>query len=242
MDGRTWRRGGLPGALAGVIGALALPGAALAGAPTWTPIETLTLPTDRANPPSVVTIDRSDGYRHPLRVTIRRPSGAPISDMFGEGLVPLKDGVAPSLAATNRLRSDYVFVSPKLDRLPGRRVLMLFGGPSPPTLALMIVGARDYETYAGGIFVMTEIVRRPGGVRLIGRRDLGRPLTRCRTTYAPYAVLVFVGAKDSSLDYSPALSRAYNRDHYVWAGPRARRDLAVDVCSARPRLVTGPAS
>jgi hypothetical protein len=233
------------GRWAAVIGALAV---SLSGAPgnadppSWRPIETLDLATDAAHPPSQLSIERSDAAPARLRVTIRRPSGETIPDMFGEGLVPLKDGVAAKLAATNRLRSDYAFAAPVLDRLPGRRVLLFFGGPDPPTMHLMIVGATSFETYGGGVFLLTKIVRAGRRTELIGRRVRATAISRCRSTYAPYAVLVFIGAKDSSLDYSPSSSRTYNRAHYVWAGPRAGHHALVDTCGARPRLVRGPST
>ncbi len=223
------------GLAAGAVGA-----PCRADTPEWRPIETMSLPTDAVGPPSSLTIERSDGPEARVRVTFRRPSGESLPDFFGAGLVPLREGMAADLMASDRLRSDYVFSSSKLDRAPGKRVLILFGGPDPPTMHLMIVGPTTFETYGGGVFFLTRVVHAGPRVELIGRRAPARPAGRCRATYAPYAVLAFEEAKDSSLDYSPGLSRAYNRAHYVWAGPRPRRDLVVDTCG-RPRLVRAPA-
>lgn len=230
-------------AIAALAGALAVSPARSAETQAWRPVETMALAIDKASPPSTVTIERSGDARRRLRVVVTRPSGERLTEMFGEGLVPAADGVATDLLATNGLRSDYVFDAPALDQLPGRRVLLFFGGPDPPTMHLMIVGATTLETYGGGVFFVMKVVRGGGRVELIGRRapsELVGP--RCQSTYAPYAVLVFVGGKDSTLRYSPARSRAYNRAHYVWVGPGASTDVLVDACGARPRLVREPAS
>jgi hypothetical protein len=45
------------------------------------------------------------------------------------------------------------------------------------------------------------------------------------TTYDPYSVLVVHG--ESPAVYSLDASRNYNREHYVWAGPKSREDYAV---------------
>jgi hypothetical protein len=45
------------------------------------------------------------------------------------------------------------------------------------------------------------------------------------TTYDPYSVFVVQG--ESTAVYSLDATRNYNREHYVWAGPKSREDYAV---------------
>jgi len=218
--------------------------ASWADAPRWRTLETLSLPIDATHPPNVLTVERSDDDAR-VRVTVKRPSGETIPEFFGTGLARLSQGVAAELLATNRLRSGYAFAAPKLDRFAGRRVLILLGDsgePGPPTLHVLMVGPTTFETYGAGPLYLTKIVRSRLGVELIGRPPLSEVVGRCRSTYDPYAVLAFVGGKDPSLAYAPALSRAYNRANYVWAGPKFRTDVTVVTCGVRARLLKEPAA
>jgi hypothetical protein len=199
-------------------------------------LETLSITVPGADAPSRLTLEQS-GDR--VRMTLRRPSGATWSKMFGDGLAPLKANAAPEIVARNQLASAYVLAAPELDPSAHARVFILFGfnGPDPSILNVMRVTASGTEVFNGGPLWLERIVRHGRGVELIGKPVLSEIVGHCRSTYDPYAVLVFT---DGALSASPRLSEAWNRAHYVWAGPKSRTDVTVDTCGAHPRLVREP--
>jgi hypothetical protein len=66
--------------------------------------------------------------------------------------------------------------------------------------------------------------------------------TKCLSTYDPISVFRLSAGAAGRFVYDEALSKAYNLSHrYVWAGPNAREDVAVDLCrKAGPILVAAP--
>jgi hypothetical protein len=234
-------RGTVIWAMAAIALAVRAGSAAGADTRTWQVIETI--PLSVGGEADVLTVERSVAADARVRFVVTRPSGERVDEFFGTGLAPLKEGAAPDVAATNQLKSAYALSSPLLDHESDRRILIWFGfeGPDPPTMHVAIVGKVSLETYGGGSLALAAIVRHGASVDLIGKTSLSESVGACRFTYDPYSVLVFHGAKDSTLRYSRALSRAYNRAHYVWAGPRYRQDVSVDTCGARPKLVGKPA-
>jgi len=66
-----------------------------------------------------------------------------------------------------------------------------------------------------------------GTPEIIGLPTLTEHVGKCSTSYDPYAVHRMSGGTPR---YDLALSQRYNEAHYVWAGAKARADIAVVKC------------
>ncbi len=172
--------------------------------------------------------------------------GPPLVVRAEGGLVPYAEGLLPPLASHpgQTLASRYVYSSASLRDREGRPLIVVFGYAfaSDPG-AIRVVGLdsarRPRVLLADETFALADVRDLDGdGVpELIGRRSLSQTSGECRATYDPYAVYRLGASGELRFRYSERLSRKYNLGHYVWAGPRAREDIAVSGCGRPPKIV-----
>jgi hypothetical protein len=188
---------------------------------------------------------QADGTDTP-RLTIAGPGGATTIVSLSDGLATVKDAMTvKSLAARNTLHSQYVFATGALKAAgAGDRVVVVFGAasdPDPFAIRVLELGANGQvkTLLAEDAFELIAITLpdKSGAPELIGRPSWSQMDTKCLSTYDPQAVYRLSAGK---YVYDEALSKAYALAHYVWAGPKSREDVAVDLCHKPLRLVPAP--
>jgi hypothetical protein len=226
-----------------IAAAAALTAAAAAAAtPTWQPVETTHIGA------YTLTVESADGVDDSPRLTIAAPGGRTTVVSLNGGLAAVKDAMSTkSLAAQNKLKSKYLYAADALkDRAGGDRLIVAFGAPEDPdpwairVLALAANG-QVQTLLSADAFELTAIadLNKDGVAELVGRPSYSQMDTRCIATYDPQAVFRLSGGK---YVYDEALSKTYNLTHrYVWAGPRSREDIGVNLCGrAGAKLVPAP--
>ncbi len=144
------------------------------------------------------------------------------------------------LARRNPITSAHFYLAADLRSSRGMPLLLAFLGQyvdnAGPTLFLgldatgypLVIARADIDIRAitdlNGDGV-PEVVARQSWSELVGGVD-GCALT----TYNPLAVHRLAGRPVSSLQEDSTLTRRYNQEHYVWAGPHPPEDIAVKEC------------
>ena len=204
-----------------------------AGKSGWHTIETI-----NATPGHTVTIEANaaseDSPR--LRFVDRRLNFIVTAP---GGLVPLSNARPPGhpSAPSSDLGSKYLFAQPSLKDRNGFTLFIAFGhayASDPGSIRVISTDAKGarYLALSDDTFDLhgTLDLDHDGIRELIGRRSLSQSSGKCAFSYDPYTVYRL--SNRGQFEYSPDLSEAYNRAHYVWAGPRGREDITVNPCSA----------
>jgi len=226
--------------VAAVAGLVA--GAAAAAPAAWQPVETTHIGAYTLTVESDASADDSP------RLEIAGPGGHTTILSMNGGLAAVKDAMSTkSLAALNKLRSKYLYAADALkDRASGDRLVVVFGAaedPDPYAIRVLHLAANGQvqTLLSDDSFELTAITDLNGDrtPELVGRPSYSQMDTKCLSTYDPMGVYRLSGAQ---YVYDEGLSKTYNLTHrYVWAGPKAREDVAVDLClKAGPKLVPAP--
>ncbi|HXQ44968.1 MAG TPA: hypothetical protein VN806_00020 [Caulobacteraceae bacterium] len=221
-------------------------GVAAAAPAAWQPVETTHIGA------YTLTVESDAGADDSPRLEIAAPGGHTTTLSLSGGLATVKDAMpTKSLAALNKLHSKYLYATDALrDRASGDRLVVVFGAaqdPDPYAIRVLHLAANGQvqTLLSDDAFELTAIadLNKDGVPELIGRPSWSQMDTKCLSTYDPIGVYRLSGAQ---YVYDEGLSKTYNLTHrYVWAGPKSREDVAVDICrKAGPKLVpapTGPA-
>jgi hypothetical protein len=168
---------------------------------------------------------------------------------YGPAAASYRLTVETGLAKSNLLKSKYVFVSKALTNRSHDPLVVVFGAPEDPdpgAIRVLHLGAggkmETLLSYDNFQIVSIADLDHDGVAELIGRRSFSQMDTKCLSTYDPISVFRLSAGAAGRFVYDEALSKAYNLSHrYVWAGPNAREDVAVDLCrKAGPILVAAP--
>ncbi len=205
---------------------------------------TLTAPTRAADHAHgrglAIVVDRAGSDGAPHHATATGASGKSLR-------IDLQDGFATTKDALNQGDlspagpSAYVFSDARLKDRAGHPILIVFGvAEASDPGAMRVVG----ETANGDprlllvedTFALTGVERVGGESRLIGLRSLSQLAGRCVSSYDPFSI--FTLGADGRFHYSLALSKAYNLNHYIWAGPKSTEAISVDGRGATPRLAS----
>jgi len=217
-------------------------GAAVAAtpAPAWQTVETTQVGA------LTLTVESQDGAENSPRLVIAAPGGRATTISLNGGLAAVSDAISTkALADRNTLHSKYLFATDALkDRASGDRLLVVFGAaedPDPYAIRVLHVAAngRVQTLYSNEAFELTGIadLNKDGVPELIGRPSWSQMDAKCLSTYDPTAVLRLSGGQYVD---DEKLSKTYNIAHYVWAGPKSREDIAVNICIHPPKLATVP--
>ena len=214
----------------------------------WRPIETISYGPAPAS--YRLTTETNAADDNSPRLTVTDSSGHATVITFDNGMVPVSEGLRDTgLAGANLLKSKYVFVAKALTNRAGARLVVVFGAPvDPDPFAIRVLrlgaGGKVETLLSEDSFVITSItdLDHDGVAELIGRRSYSQMDTKCLSTYDPISVFRLAAGAQGRFVYDEGLSKAYNlAHHFVWAGPNAREDLAVDIClKAGPKLVPAP--
>ena len=117
-------------------------------------------------------------------------------------------------------------------------LLFFFGNSALNGFPMFVIGFHEGGVPYTGLelpeFNMERFDVTDGTPKIIGRKTLPQAMTSptpsdsttpYATTYDPFSV--FIIATGAQATYSSTLSRSYNQQHYVWAGPHTREDYAV---------------
>jgi hypothetical protein len=166
------------------------------------------------------------------RVTTIQPEG---------GLVSVAEGLQGTHGApANEFRSKWVY-APKGYQRNGRSTIILFGYPfasDPGSLRVVQIptDGQPELVFSDDTFQINSLQRSTNSFRLIGHRSFAQMSGKCTATYDPASV-VQIGF-DGKAVYSASLSREYNITHgYVWAGPKTREDIGVNICRRPARIM-----
>ena len=230
-------------AVTSLAAVLALPTGATSGPSAWQPVETTRFGSAAAS--YHLTTEANAGDDNSPRLSVLDSSGHATVITFDNGMVPVSEGLRDTgLPATNQLKSKYVFEAKALTDRSGERLVVVFGAAmDPDPFAIRVLrlgpGGKVETLLSEDAFVITSIadLDHDGVAELIGRRSYSQMDTKCLSTYDPISVFRLAAGAQGRFVYAENLSKAYNlAHHYVWDGPNAREDVAVDVClKAGPR-------
>jgi len=216
--------------------------AAAPAPPAWRAVETTHLGA------YTLVVQSNDGADDSPRLVVAAPGGKTTVVSLNGGLALVKNAITTaSLAAQNRLHSSYLYAALALnDGAAGDQLVAVFGAAEDPDpFAFRVLRlAPDGQVatlLSEDAFELTAIAHLDKGAapELIGRPSWSQMDTKCLSTYDPLAVYRL---SDGRYAYDAALSQAYDVAHYVWAGPKSREDVAVDICHKPLKLVPAPKS
>ena len=122
-----------------------------------------------------------------------------------------------------------------VDAKPHTLLFFLSDAAASDATPLLVIGFSDtgkpFKIFERQ-FELTAFERANGGALMIGNETISQgvcgtsdPKAPSATTYDPYSV--FLIKPDQSPRYLLDASRAYNRKHYVWAGPKMSESISV---------------
>ena len=219
----------------------------------WKTIETMRYSWRHGAPAYTFVVEenldppKTDSDPRTPRLRIVSPNGGDLIVAVEGGLVKSSDGLgSKAIASDNLLKSDFVYLSPKLKGSHGEPALIVFGwafasDPGSIRVVALDANATPRLIFSHDTFDLDAIadLDGDGAAELIGHRSLSQGFGKCFQTCDPFAVYRFENGPLPKATYSLTLSKAYNLKHYFgWAGPSAREDLAVVMCpEARGRIM-----
>lgn len=150
------------------------------------------------------------------------------------------------LAAQNLLKSNYLYLTPRLSNAEGAPMLFVFGeakASDPGSLHVLSLDKTGYpvEVFGDDNFQLTSLrdLDGDGVAEIVGKHCLPQLSGAGVSTYDPYSV--YRVPRTGKAAYSLALSRSYNLRHYYgWVGRDCREDVRVLLHprKGKPRIVS----
>jgi hypothetical protein len=217
-----------------------------AAVPSWRVLERATVNWRANSAPYEILVEESiprsqnDDPDHRIRIRIEgRPDFAVVDDRGPGPFLTVKDGLKYSRRGTLRGRvsdSTHLFFTDHFGGKTSAATLLVFGYAYASDANELIVIGLDATGYPKLLFrgdMQVEAITDldgDGRAELVGRRTIPQGFGKCRETYDPFTVMRFPAVPGRAPRYEEALSRAYNRAHYVWAGPSMSESIEVDAC------------
>ncbi|MCM3869427.1 MAG: hypothetical protein ND895_01850 [Pyrinomonadaceae bacterium] len=217
----------------------------------WRPIETTDLHWFKRGDAYTLVLEGliSDAERD-VRLRIKVPGRPDFTLSVPGGVVKLTDGsLDQKVIADNLLKSNYLYLAPKLRDSLGRPMLFVFGealGSDPGSLHVLSMDKTGYpvNVFKSDTFELAALsdLDGDGKSEITGLHCLGQTGgCRCCSTYDPYSVYRLPRSGVGRATFSLALSKAYNLKHYYgWAGRDCREDIVVVTCApkGKPRIMS----
>ena len=209
----------------------------------WKALETVTL----SSPPGVnrrAVIEHALATDDSPRIRFNPGMASEIIVSPEGGVVSVAEGLQSSHRMPPNLLSSRWIYSPSVAGRPDQ-IAMIFGrafASEPGSISIidLLPNGKLERVFSDDTFQIDTIETRGGSILLIGKRSLTQMLSACTSTYDPFTVFQLDGS--GRFRRSASLSRSYNLSHgYVWAGPKSRDDIHVNVCTKPARLVANRA-
>jgi hypothetical protein len=212
-------------------------------------VETITFRWRKGGDPYTFIVESPGEDADGARLRIKVPGKRDFVLSLPGGVVTTSDGwLDKKLSAENLLKSDYLYLTPRLKNGEGMPMLVVFGwayGSAPGSLRVLSLDKTGYPVgvFRDANFQLTSLTDLDGDgiAEIIGKHSYSELSGENISTYDPYSVYRLPRAREGKATYSLAMSKRYNLRHYYgWAGRGYREDVLVALHppKGKPRIVS----